>query len=268
MVRLSRLLAFVGFLALWPDGYTHAAPPAVSPGAGAETGPSSTAVTEQERLPLIRQLLEVPVENTVNPATFDVTISRWQKRYWVVFVRVLKDERASRAALGLYADGEKPVPARKLASSGPLEAKEPMSFERLDLANFRVTKTEVALGVWLKRRTAYAGGFGEADVLELFMRRGTDLSSIFSTAMRYDCDLAGDWNEDGSRDRTEASGESVLVVSKNKTDGYFDLVQRSGKTVIEIFQWSGNGYTGSIPLEKRRRHDAWGNDCEVTEIHD
>lgn len=202
------------------------------------------------------------------PAKYNLTVRRWQKQYWVVLVRAIADSRSGTAALGIYANGDKPIPARKLASSGAMEAKEDLLFEQLDLANFRVSKSEIAIGVWLKRRRGYAGGFGEADILSLFLRRGANLTEIFSKTMRYDCDLAGDWNEDGSRDRTGANGESVLVVDRKMTDSYFDLVQRSGKNPIEVFQWRGDGYIGSPPTGKRSKGERWGNDCKVTHDYD
>jgi hypothetical protein len=55
--------------------------------------------------------------------------------------------------------------------------------------------------------------------------------------MSYDADLAGEWNEDGTRDRAESLGKAVILVRKHKTGGYFDWAKKAegGRTATLVW---------------------------------
>jgi hypothetical protein len=71
---------------------------------------ASEEATAQTKIALIRQILRVSAATEVNPVLFSVLPLRWQERYWVVFVRDAIDLMAHVAGIGLYANGDAPVP--------------------------------------------------------------------------------------------------------------------------------------------------------------
>jgi hypothetical protein len=224
-----------------PATVNPAAPGAVaSPSQGTSSVPAHPAWEAE----VIRQLLEIPGADKIDSQAFEVSARRWRQSYWVVLVRAWQDGRARSAALGVYGDGESPAPARQLATSGRLTVEDEEEVLALDLAPFRVTPSTTAIGIRLQRKTSYAGGGeGSAGILRLYLQNGRKLERILSVVTDYECELAGDWNEDGTRDRYSVSGASILVVSKRKTDGHFDLEERQGKKRIAVYRWNGKAYS-------------------------
>lgn len=222
---------------------TSPAPAATGAARGAAAGSLSTETTPVWQIDVLRQLLAIPTTAKVDAKAFDVSFRRWGQRNWVVLARGWRDGRASVAGLGLYGDGDVPAPARLVAQSGRLPVEDSEEVLALDLAPFRVTPSETAIGVRLQRKSWYAGGGeGSANILRLYLQNGSKLDRILSVVTDYACELAGDWNRDGTRDRNSATGQSVLVVSKRKTDGHFDWEQRHGKKTVATYRWNGSAY--------------------------
>jgi hypothetical protein len=172
----------------------------------------------------------------------------------VVVLAKGKDGRV--AGLGLYSQGPGPLTARLLARSGPLTIADDDEVADLDLAKFRVTADETAIGLRFQRTRGYAGGGGQASVLRLFVRRGNVLAPVFSAVLDFSCMLAGEWNPDGTRQHVEVDGHSILAVSPDETRGHFDLVQRTPKRNIAVFQWDGDRYAPA--KQAARTGDDWG----------
>jgi hypothetical protein len=200
---------------------------------------------------LIRQILRLSPTAKVNPASFSVQPLRWQERYSVVFVREAGDDMPHVAGIGLYEDA--PVPTNLLATTGRLAVAGRMSFGHIDLAPFRVSSAEVAIGLWLDRFGDGTGRFERANVLRLYLRKGNALVRVFSSVMSYHCDP----DEGG----TAHDGGSFLIVSKKQTRGYFDLLQRSGKATLAVFKWDGSAYVGDLPDDSPKR--GWRKECSV-----
>ncbi|MBV8962812.1 MAG: hypothetical protein JO068_21130 [Hyphomicrobiales bacterium] len=86
----------------------------------------------------------------------------------------------------------------------------------LDLAPYRISPTETALGLRTKTHEVFPAGESEAEKLTLFRILGHTLKPIFSAEMMYSDE------QRGPGDLT--TSESTLQVSEQKTSGYFDLV--------------------------------------------
>jgi len=216
---------------------------------------------------LIRQILQLPEHEAVNPKLFEVSSSPWQKRYRVVLVRGLANDQPCLAGLGLYPGSDAPDVAHVIATSGRLQVAEDETADRLDLAPFRITPTKTAIGLRVKRNRTYAaGGEGEASILRLYLQRGDKLVSVFSSLLEYRCEFATDLDEEsGTLNRSGADGKSLVSISKRKTQGYFDLVQSSGKATVGVFEWNGQSYEPGSLEGRGRVWEDWGKECEVTD---
>jgi hypothetical protein len=126
------------------------------------------------------------------------------------------------------------------------------SLSALDLANYHLNPRETAIGIRVTRRRSYAGGGASADYLHLYRLVDKNLVKVLSTPMSYSVSIAGEWKKDGTRGLQEAAGQAILSVSKNLTQGFFDLTKevKGGKKVA--FKWRGTNYQieGVDPLMK------------------
>ncbi len=95
---------------------------------------------------------------------------------------------------------------------------------RFDLAPYKVTKDNFAFGVRSAASEGYAGGFGYSETLHLFQIKGRAIQRILSHLVYNMKNLAGAWNEDGTRQHYVYETKFILVVDNRVTDGYFDLV--------------------------------------------
>ena len=110
----------------------------------------------------------------------------------------------------------------------------------LDPAPYRISETTVAFGIRSGLNEGYAGGGANFHILTLFAVIGGKLEPVFSEPVYSLLDLAGDWNRNGTRQHHIQEKESVVIVSKGKTNGYYDLIVKSkaGRKWRKVFTWN------------------------------
>jgi hypothetical protein len=114
----------------------------------------------------------------------------------------------------------------------------PRDIYRLDFAKYAITSSNVAFGIRSGISEGYAGGGGNFQILTLFAVVDGELSAIFSEPLYYFQDLAGDWNEDGTRNHDVYEGENIVIVSEATANGYFKLLVKSKKEQWrKSFRW-------------------------------
>ena len=169
-------------------------------------------------------------------------IKPWTKGFCVALVQTLESEEKRAFAVALFAVGGGSLSTRLKATTGSVALPSDEYPSGLDLAKYAVTATQTAIGVRLRRHRTYAGN-GEAtlETLILYLPDGRDLEPILRTFTWYEAELAGDWLEDGSRDRVGYSGKATLVVSKKTTQGHFDLIRRTDSGTQHL-RWNKGAY--------------------------
>ena len=113
----------------------------------------------------------------------------------------------------------------------------------LDLAPYRITSTEIAIGVRTKYHGVYPAGESDSEGLALFQVAGNRLAKIFSENM-----------QDSSEERGPnemLSSTNVLRVGPTKTAGHFDLVLVRHNRVEPLLDDAGSPPPKST-LEKRK----------------
>jgi hypothetical protein len=171
-----------------------------------------------------------------------IEVKPWKKDFCVALVATLESEEKRAFAVALFATGEGPLPKRLKATTGRLGLGPDDSPTSLDLAKYAVSATQTAIGVRIRRHRSYAGG-GEAslEMLRLYLPRGRDLHPILATLMSYEAELAGDWLEDGTRDRVGNAGEATIIVGRKATQGYFDMVRKTSAGMQHL-RWDAGAY--------------------------
>jgi hypothetical protein len=115
----------------------------------------------------------------------------------------------------------------------------PSAYESLDLAPYRIAPDQRAFGLRGTWSDGYAGGFGSYNALYLFAVVDGALKQVLAVPMSSYRSIAGDWNKDGTRNHETTEGANVLIVTKQVTEGHFDLLlkSRTGKKQ-RLYQWS------------------------------
>ena len=117
----------------------------------------------------------------------------------------------------------------------------PGEFYRLDFANYAITNDNTAFGFRSGINIGYSGGGANYQILTLFAVIDGNLRVIFSEPIYYFQNIAGNWNEDGTRNHDIYEGENTVSVLKSATDGYFKLLVKSKKERYrKIFHWDPN----------------------------
>jgi hypothetical protein len=122
----------------------------------------------------------------------------------------------------------------------------------LDLAPYKISSSDTALGVRTKIHAVFPAGESETEELTLFHIVGGTLKPIFSAEMN----LRDEQRGPGDATRSE----STLRISDHQTSGHFDLLltERShfqklldpddegrSEQIRRRFRWRGNGYTAA-----------------------
>lgn len=112
-------------------------------------------------------------------------------------------------------------------------------YTKLDLAPYRIAPDTLAFGVRGGNSDAYSGGGAFYEVLELYTIKDSKIINVFSDLVYYYSDIAGDWNEDGTRQHDISESKYILKLRSAKTQGFYDLevVNLQDKS-SQIFHWS------------------------------
>lgn len=115
----------------------------------------------------------------------------------------------------------------------------PEEWSSFDLANYALSDEGPPAfglrGVWSE---GYSGGGASFSALFLFQLDDGRLDPIFSVPIGMERDLAGEWNEDGTRQRDTAESSSIVIVEPTTTHGLHDLRvrERQGRSVGTIYR--------------------------------
>ncbi len=106
----------------------------------------------------------------------------------------------------------------------------PASWEGFDLAAYRLRDGDAAFGLRGRWSDSYAGGGASYSALYLFEIRGDALALVFAAPMSVYQDIAGDWNDDGTRQHHITDWARLLIVQPRTRSGYHDLLLRERGT--------------------------------------
>lgn len=112
-------------------------------------------------------------------------------------------------------------------------------YTKLDLAPYRIAPDTLAFGVRGGYSDAYSGGGAFYEVLELYTIKDNKIINVFSDLVYQYQDIAGDWNQDGTRQHDISESKYILKLRSAKTQGFYDLevVNLQDKS-SHIFRWS------------------------------
>jgi hypothetical protein len=119
----------------------------------------------------------------------------------------------------------------------------PQSFDRFDLARYKIAAEQPAFGLRGGWTESYSGGGANFTGLCLFTTEGDKLKQVLAVPMSAYSDVAGDWHKNQTRDHDITDAANVLIVSSNSTDGHFDLIVKGPAKGRQqrVFQWSKAG---------------------------
>ena len=171
----------------------------------------------------------------------DANVAHWSaggKDLWVA-AGVYDDELIA-AVLRERSDGEYALVARS-------EAIEPLADEPLwavfvtpDVIPFRISDKETAFGVRVSNSYHSTARSSSSEALHLYRLHNGELTMIFADILSSTyVELAQD--DSGDDDRTES--HRVVIVSKRKHNGFYDLLVRDRKTKkTQTWRWNGTAY--------------------------
>lgn len=111
--------------------------------------------------------------------------------------------------------------------------------DRIDTANYQLNDNTTAFGVRFKTFAGFAGGGISSQAMTLFAVINGQLTPILTVPTYYFEDLAGSWNDDGTRQHHIEQSEHILIVSKQKTKGFYDIIYKEkGKSSQIIYRWN------------------------------
>ena len=114
----------------------------------------------------------------------------------------------------------------------------PSTYDRLDLAPYRIAPDTPAFGLRASWSDSYAGGFGWHSALILYAMIGGALRPVLSVPVLTLTDFAGDWNRDRTRQHDVEEGANVVVVTDHLAGGHFDILVRNRLTRRKrLFRW-------------------------------
>lgn len=125
-----------------------------------------------------------------------------------------------------------------VAHEGPEgEVRRPDAYNKLDLAPYRISADEVAIGVRAGLQVGYSGGGAYAEYLELYRVQGGALVNVFNGLVYEFSDIAGEWHADGTRAHDIDEAQWRVVMLPTQTQGFFDLQLRKGRERV-TYVWS------------------------------
>ncbi|NZA25581.1 hypothetical protein H0E84_04235 [Luteimonas sp. SJ-92] len=116
----------------------------------------------------------------------------------------------------------------------------PQRWESFDLAPYTLRHGAAAFGLRAGWSEGYAGGGAFFSALYLFDLQGDALVPVFATQMSMYRDLAGDWNEDGTRQHHIDEWARIVIVQPKTRHGYHDLLvrERGARGGGVVYAWS------------------------------
>ena len=152
-----------------------------------------------------------------------------------------KPQRVARLQL----DRDVAWPLLAWAGGHPLRLEEagaaaiPERWERFDLAAYRLSDGPPALGLRGGWSEGYSGGGAFYSALYLFELRGDALRQVLATEISMYRDIAGRWNDDGTREHDIEEWAGVLIVEPRAHHGYQDLrLRERGGRGGTLYRWS------------------------------
>ena len=128
-------------------------------------------------------------------------------------------------------------------SDGPYTLGKRETLVGFDFAAYQINPHEYAFGIRYSRVRSYAaGGESSLEGILLYRIEGKAFQGILNMTTSFESELAGEWNEDGTRDRSGNSGHAVIIVTKHKTDGYFDWIKKADDGKSAPLIWDGSSY--------------------------
>lgn len=112
-------------------------------------------------------------------------------------------------------------------------------YTKLDLAPYLIAPETMAFGVRGGYSDAYSGGGAFYEVLELYTIKDSKIINVFSDLVYQYQDIAGDWNNDGTRQHDISESKSIVKIRRTRTEGFYDLerVNLQDKS-SQLFRWS------------------------------
>jgi hypothetical protein len=125
----------------------------------------------------------------------------------------------------------------------------PQTWDRFDLAPYRIRPDSVAFGLRAVWNETYGWGFGEFEALYLFEIDGEHLRLVFAEPMSVRQVLVGEALQEEPRDMGQVEDSNVLVLSKLATEGYFNLQMKSKESgQVRHFTWSPQDRMYGAPM--------------------
>jgi hypothetical protein len=109
-----------------------------------------------------------------------------------------------------------------------------------DLIPFRISDQDIAFGVRVSNSYHSTARASSTEALHLFRLHKGELTMVFAALLdESDSEFA----QDGSDDRIVHESHRVVIVSKTKHKGFYDLIVRDRKTKrSETWRWNGSEY--------------------------
>lgn len=146
----------------------------------------------------------------------------------------------------------------------------PSQIYKLDFAKYAISDSTIAFGIRSGMTESYSGGGASFEVLTLFAVVDDKLRVIFSQPISYFKDIAGDWNEDGTRNHEIYDGENIVIVSSEKENGYAKLIVKSKKkSWRKSFHWDRNSLSYVVDRKAATLEEAFAGfrKCEFKDFY-
>lgn len=177
------------------------------------------------------------------PAQAEPECDAWSTRAALAVLRI--DAGPPRVVARLALDGSAGWPPLDWEGDAPQSVGDepgalPQRWDRFDLAPYRLGDGPPAFGLRGSWSEGYSGGGASYSALYLFELRGDALAPVFAAPMSLYRDIAGDWNEDGTRQHDIEDWARVLVVEPARHDGRHDLRlrERGTRSGGQRWRWS------------------------------
>jgi len=116
---------------------------------------------------------------------------------------------------------------------------QPQTWERFDLAPYRLRPQSAAFGVRAGWSEHDSNGSGEFEALYLFDLDGDSLRLVLAEPMMARTFTMGEFKSDGPRDMEEVQDSNILVISKYASEGYYNLqIKSKASGQARHFIWS------------------------------